>query len=321
MLFYQHRVVIPSELRSEMLTRLHSGHMGITKTCMRAQQTLWWPGITAAVKNTVEACQHCQVYRNAQQSEPLIPREMPDRPWQTINIDLLSHNRMDYMAVSDEYSRWLEIIKLKTTTSSAVIRELKKLFACWGNPDTLTCDNGTQFVSAEFRRFASSCDFVIKTSSPRYPQSNGGAENAVKQAKKILNQTDPDSALMVYRATPTTITGYSPCELLQGRKMKTNIPVMPDQLKPHTPDTTQLKGKHHQAKLTQKKNYDKHTGARNLSKFRPGDTVRAKTGDDKTWGKQAKVIKKVGPRSYVIDTGDRRLVRNRRHLQQIPGSQ
>jgi len=318
MLFYQHRVVIPAELRPDMLTRLHSSHMGISKTTMRAQQTMWWPGITAAIKKTVEECQHCQVHRNAQQSEPLIPREMPSRPWQTINIDLLTHKRLSYIAVSDEYSRWLEVIKIKTTTSSVVINELKRLFACWGYPDTLTCDNGPQFVSAEFKRFAASCDVIIKTSSPRYPQSNGGAENAVKQAKKILDQADPHNALMEYRATPTTITGYSPCELLQGRKMRTNLPMMPDQLRPQTPDISNLKGKHHEAKMRQKKNYDEHRGARSLSVLHPGDTVRAKTEDEETWGGPAKVIRKVGTRSYLIDTGNGKYVRNRRHLLAVP---
>ena len=79
-------------------------------------------------------------------------RALPERPWQRINADLLTHKTQCYMAVSDEYSRWLEIMKMNTTTSSAVITEFKKLFACWGFPDILTCDNGTQFVSSEFRK-------------------------------------------------------------------------------------------------------------------------------------------------------------------------
>ena len=320
MLFYQNRIVIPTTLRNEMLTRLHSGHMGVTKTHMRAQQTMWWPGITAALKRTVEACPHCQIHRNTQQSEPLMPRRLPDRPWQRIDVDLLTHKRMNYMVVSDEYSRWLEIVKLRMTTSSVVIAELKKQFSCWGYPDILMCDNGTQFVSAEFKRFAAACEFNVETSSPRFPQSNGGAENAVKQAKKILDQKDPDIALMEYRATPTTTTGYSPCELLQGRKMKTKIPVMPDQLQPKLPDSTQLKEKHHQAKRHQKKYHDLHKGARKLSKLHPGDTVRIRTGDEKIWGEPATVVKKIGPRSYLIDTGNGIYRRNRRHLQVIPSS-
>ena len=45
MLFYMNRLVIPEKLRNEMLEWLHSGHMGVTKTQLRAKQTMWWPGI------------------------------------------------------------------------------------------------------------------------------------------------------------------------------------------------------------------------------------------------------------------------------------
>ena len=222
------------------------------------------------------------------------------------------------MAVSDEYSRWLEIVKMNTTTSSAVITEFKKLFACWGFPDVLTCDNGTQFVSSEYRKFAADCDFIIETSSPRYPQSNGGSENAVKQAKKILDQKDPNNALMEYRATPTTVTDYSPCELLQQRHIKTRVPMTTKQLLPKLPDQAELRDKHSQSKRDQAKYHDQRKGVRNLTPLRPGDSVRLHTPDQKTWSKPATIVGDSGPRSYLVDTGDGVLRQNRRHIQAIP---
>ena len=318
MLFYMNRLVIPEKLRNEMLVRLHSGHMGVTKTQLRAKQTMWWPGINQQVEETVGTCEHCQIHRDVQHAEPLMTHALPERPWQRISADLLTHKTQCYMAVSDEYSRWLEIVKMKTTTSSAVITEFKKLFACWGFPDVLTCDNGTQFVSSEFRKFAADCDFIIETSSPRYPQSNGGSENAVKQAKKILYQKDPNNALMEYRATSTTVTGYSPCELLQQRRMKTRVPMTTKQLLPKLPDQAELRDKHSQSKRDQAKYHDQRKGVRNLTPLRPGDSVRLRTPDEKTWSKPATIVGDSGPRSYLVDTGDGVLRRNRRHIQAIP---
>ena len=53
-------------------------------------------------------------------------------------------------------------------------------------------DNGPQFDSAEFAMFAKKWSFKHDTSSPRYPQSNGKAENAVKtclpSTKELLSQ-------------------------------------------------------------------------------------------------------------------------------------
>ena len=223
-----------------------------------------------------------------------------------------------YIAVSDEYSQLLEIVKMTTTTTCAVISELKTIFATWGFPDVIMCDNGTQFVSADFKQFAIDCDCVIDTSSPRYPQSNGGAENSVKQAKKTLDQKDPISALMAYRATPTPITGYSPSELLQGRRIKTVLPVPPESLVPKLPDSEKLPKKHQKVKHDQKKHFDKQNGMRDLTELKPGDQVRVRAPYEKTWGPESQIVKKCGIRSYLVDTGNSCVRRNHRQIQLIP---
>ena len=58
---------------------------------------------------------------------------------------------------------------------------------------------------------------------------------------------------------------------------------------------------------------------RELPKLQPGDWVRAKLDDEKQWTTEAKVVSEdQSPRSYIIDTGDQRLQRNRRHLGKVP---
>ena len=204
---------------------------------------------------------------------------------------------------------------MTTTTTRVVISELKKIFATWGFPDVIMCDNGTQFVSADFKRCAIDYDCVIERSSQRYPQSNGGAENNVKQAKKILDQKDPISALMAYRATPTTITGYSPSDLLQGRGIKTFLPVPPESLVPKLPDSEKLTKKHQKAKHDQKKHFDKRNGVLDLKELKPGDQVRIRAPYEKTWGPESRIVKNCGIRSYLVDTGNGSV---HRQIQLIP---
>jgi len=50
------RTVIPRELRSEMLSRLHESHLGCDKCIANAAKCLWWPGINSDMKQKVKNC-------------------------------------------------------------------------------------------------------------------------------------------------------------------------------------------------------------------------------------------------------------------------
>ena len=65
-----------------------------------------------------------------------------------------------------------------------VIKLLNEWFTRCGIPEKTVSDYGRQFDSWEFRQFAEKLDIEHITSSPRYPQSNDHAENAVKTVKK-----------------------------------------------------------------------------------------------------------------------------------------
>ncbi|XP_054874059.1 uncharacterized protein K02A2.6-like [Amphiprion ocellaris] len=202
------RIVVPKSLRAEILQRIHVGHQGLVKCRERAQSSVWWPGITAEINNLVMSCESCREMRRAQRREPLIPTPLPERPWKRVAIDLCEHNQHTYLVLSDYYSRFLEILDLPSTTSSKVIQKIKGVFARYGIPDEVVSDNGPQFSSAEFKEFAKRFDFKHCTSSPHHPQGNGHAERAVQTAKKIMKQDDPLMALMCYRSTPCSSTGY-----------------------------------------------------------------------------------------------------------------
>ena len=74
---------------------------------------------------------------------------------------------------------------MPSTTSVAVIQKIKSIFARHGVPNKLRSDIGTQFISEQFRSFASEWGFRHCIGSPRYQQSNGKAENPGKTAKAI----------------------------------------------------------------------------------------------------------------------------------------
>lgn len=210
------RIVVPKQMQVEILEKLHHGHLGMTKSRERANQTVWWSGLSSEIDNYIRQCTHCQMKRPSQRSEPMVSTPLPDRPWQKIGTDLLDYKGKTFIVMVDYYSRYIEIAYLGTATSQSVICKMKDVFARWGIPESIMSDNGPQYSSRQFAEFAKEYAFVHTTSSPHYPQSNGEAERFVQVAKKIIAQDDPFLALMTYRSTPLASTGYSPVELMVG---------------------------------------------------------------------------------------------------------
>lgn len=77
LIFKAHRLVIPASLRAEYLNDLHAGHLGEEKTLLRARETVFWPGISDDVSNTIKLCDACTKHMPAQQKEPLVPHDVP----------------------------------------------------------------------------------------------------------------------------------------------------------------------------------------------------------------------------------------------------
>ena len=223
--------MIPQPLQPEMLNKLHAGHQGISKCRQRALQSVWWPAISKDIKETINRCMVCCTTR-FQHAEPLLSSGFPDYPWQRVASDLFEWKKSKYLLVMDYYSRCIEIARLPNATSSDVISHMKSLFARHGVPESLTSDNGPQYAADQFKSFPKEYGFTHLTSSPRYPQANGFAERAVRTVKSLLTKSDdPYVALMSYRSTPLE-NGYSPSELLMGRKLRTTIPMITEQLLP-----------------------------------------------------------------------------------------
>ena len=68
-------------------------------------------------------------------------------------------------------------------------------------------------------------------SSPAYPRSNGQAERMVQTAKNVLRKcsqdnTDYQQGLLALRDTPISNNLPSPAELLQGRRLRGNLPIV-----------------------------------------------------------------------------------------------
>uniref|UniRef100_A0A8D8X673 RNA-directed DNA polymerase n=2 Tax=Cacopsylla melanoneura TaxID=428564 RepID=A0A8D8X673_9HEMI len=312
MLMRGSRIVVPSSLRNDMLHRIHMGHLGITKSRLRARCALWWPGMSTDIEQFIKKCPICIQHQN-NPNEPLITSELPDRPWQKVCSDLFKLDNKWFLVVSDLYSRYFELCPMSTLTSSEVINKMKSIFGRHGIPEMIYTDNGAQFHSSftsEFQKFAREYGFSHRTSSPYHHQSNGAAEAAVKIAKVILKKNeDPFLASLVYRNTTIPELGKSPAELMFGRKLRDVLPMISANLKSSDYDDNCFRRRDSCYKENYKRNYDKRHRTRPLRELCEGETVWVT--DLQT---EAKVVKKINVRSYEIQTNDGQYRRNRKFL-------
>ena len=179
-------------------------------------------------------------------------------------------------------------------------------------------DNGPQFVSENFKQFATMFDFDHRTSSPYNSKSNGKAESAVKTAKSLLRKNkegDQFLALLNYRNTPSQSTGTSPAQRFFNRRTRTLLPTCRALLKPKINVQADLQ-KLQANQDIQKKNFNRRS--KDLPPLVEGDAVGMKPFSlgKKTWAR-ATVISNRG-RSYNVEAEDGTIYRrNRMHLKKI----
>lgn len=93
-------------------------------------------------------CQVCQKFKPSNQKEPLIPHEIPSRPWEKVGVDLFDFNNQKYLIIVDYYAKFFETVLLQNSSNSQnVIKIFKSFFSRQGVPAQLISDGGPPFSS------------------------------------------------------------------------------------------------------------------------------------------------------------------------------
>ena len=320
-LFKNHRVIILKLLREEIMSRIHSSHLGIESCRRKARVVVFWPGMNSQIKEIVSNCHVCAEFQARNPRQPLQTHEIPERPWSRVAADLFILHGESYIALVDYFSDFIEVAELPDTTSSSVIHFLKEQYSRHCIPGCLVTDNGSQIVSQEFMQFATDWEFKHVTSSPRYPRSNGKAESAVKIFKSLFKKAfkdnrDPWLALLDYRNTPTEGMKSSPTQHLMSRRTRTLLPTATSLLQPKV-----LEGVNKKIKVKkQKAKYYQDRTARTLPGIEIGQEVRVAPQERNQPWKSGTCVKKLSDRSYLVETSSETLRRNRQSLKPAPST-
>ena len=100
------RIVIPESLQPDVLKQLHYAHQGAEKCNLRAK------GVNRDIEELVKSCPPCQRHQKLNVKEPLLPYNVPQKPWHTLVSNIFFWNNANYLLVVDYYSKFPVVKKL-----------------------------------------------------------------------------------------------------------------------------------------------------------------------------------------------------------------
>ena len=235
---FRGRTCIPRALREETLAALHAAHQGVSSMSQRAQDSIFWPGLSADIQRKREACFSCNREAPSQPKMPPIEPMIPNVPFECLAADYFHYAGKYYLVIADRLSGWTEIKEIKasdfTNGSAGLCAALRSLFCIFGVPSEISTDGAPEFSSHETKMFLRKWGIKHRMSSAYFAASNGRAELAVKATKRLLMEnTGADGslntdkmvrALLMKRNTPDPDCKLSPAEVVFGRKLRDTLP-------------------------------------------------------------------------------------------------
>ena len=218
------RIVIPTEMRHACLETLHTPHLGLQKTLLRACSSVFWPGMNANIKAQISNCSACQKFQTKQPAETLRNELPTTQLWTCLATDIFEYGGKSYLIVVDCLSKFIVVHKVSDHSSEQTVAVFLQIFSEFGVPDSVHCDCGTNFTSQLFLSFCKGLDIKLSFSSA-YHHSGNPAERAVHIIKNIMKKcahtkTNWRLGLLEYLCTPLSARLTSPAELLATRQYK-----------------------------------------------------------------------------------------------------
>ncbi|XP_061920399.1 uncharacterized protein LOC133661276 [Entelurus aequoreus] len=316
----------------------------------------YWPGIRAHVRRWCAVCPDCQLVNPAATPRaPLRPLPLIEVPFERIGMDLVGPfhpSTQGYrfaLVLVDYATRYPEAVPLRSISAKSVAQALFQVISRVGIPKEILTDQGTSFMSRTLKELYGLLGIKSIRTSVYHPQTDGLVERLNRTLKsmirKFVHEDKPnwhkwlDPLLFAVREVPQASTGFSPFELLFGRKPRGVLDLVkesweegPSPSKNEIQYVMDLRAKLHtlghlsrenllQAQERQQRLYNRGT---QLRQFSPGEKVLVllPTSSSKLlakWQGPFVVTRRVGDVDYEVRRADRGGATQIYHLNLLKG--
>lgn len=238
-------IYVPSEFTSQIIKQCHddilAGHGGFFKTLKRIQKFYYWPNMRDEISRYCNECKQCQAAKPSNQNNMSVMGKFrePKYPWRQIATDFigpLPRSKSGYawmLTIVDLFSKYTIACPLRNATAELLCAKMKtESFYKFGMPETVICDNESQFVSQKFSDLLDSHTIRKQHTSAYTPRQNASEcyNKIIGTALKLYVEQDkhntwdvhlPEIVCAMNTAT-NTITKRSPHEILYCNPMITD---------------------------------------------------------------------------------------------------
>ena len=242
------QLIVPKTMVGQLLVKFHdnplSGHPGFFRTYRKIQMSYFWPTMKSDIKRHVRHCKDCARFKSTKPATktPLKSIET-ERPLQIVAMDfagplLKSDQGNQYtLVLVDHFTRRPVVYPVEDTEAETVARSLCDFIHCYGCPEELLSDRGSQFTSKLVKALCKQLGVKRIFTCSFGPSTNGLNEHlngTLFKAVKIYASKKPstwdeylDAVTFAFRTTPHSVTMHTPALWMYGREVNSPLDMKP----------------------------------------------------------------------------------------------
>jgi hypothetical protein len=238
----------PESEREDILKQAHEfGHFGAEALVkhIRTDEGMNWPNMIKDALEIVKRCPICQKFAITNRGyNPMKPLYCYTPGWH-YQMDLCgpfpcTSNQNTYiMVLLDVATRFVILRPIVDKSAKTVAKELISIFSLMGYPRIINSDRGTEWKNQILDLVCEAMKIDKRLSTAYYAQSNGGAERAVQNTKRLLSKLILGNSEDDWDMTVNTVQlminckvskrlQTSPFNLMFARKMSNAYPLFAD---------------------------------------------------------------------------------------------
>lgn len=278
-----------------------AGHNSFEKTKNSIKKYFHWYNLNSDIKNHIKNCDLCEKNKVGRHTKnPMQISSTANKPFEKVVVDIIGEifphsekNHKYIFVIVDDLTKWTIGIPIKDCTSLTIAHTfITNVVLKYGPPKILVSDNASYFSSeliAQMTRLLKTKKFFTTAYRPqgsiceRVNKEIGKYLRTYVQKEKEQWHVYIDYAIYSHNTTPSTVTGFTPFELLFAHEPNMPLEILRRDVPIYNYEDyiAQIRSKLRTYHLLAKEKYEerKHQNKKNYDKNRNEKTLDLKIND------------------------------------------